>query len=87
MLDPQEIKVGDIVYQMKRGWSGVPMEVVELIQITSPSGTVTQALCKGAQEWGVAGLYSAKYGTHVKHYTLDYLTHTPNSAVGGNHVD
>ncbi len=83
-MPDRQIKIGDIVYQKKRGWSGVPMEVVELIQVTSRHGMVTQALCKGAQGWSVNGLYSSKYGIRVEHYSLEYLTHTPNSAIGGN---
>ncbi len=83
MSDKQEIKVGDIVYQKRRGWSGVPMEVLELETVIAPFGLVPQALCKGVRGWGVNGLYSWFYKTEVARFAVANLTHTPNSAMGG----
>ena len=65
-----EIKVGDIVYQKKKGWSGVPMRVVALAG--------ESAFCKGAKGWGVNGLFSIKYRARVNHYHISQLTHKPN---------
>ena len=67
------IKVGNIVYHKKLGWSGVPMEVLERDSNT--------ALCKGAKGWNVNGLYSTKYGVYVKRFAINNLTHEPNSMV------
>lgn len=74
-MPDQQIKVGDIVYQTKRGWSGVSMEVVALFKIT--------AVCKGAKGYGLNGLYSQKYQAYVNHYPIANLTHEPDSALGG----
>jgi len=79
------IKVGDIVYQKKRGWSGVPMRVLELNVVDTPHGQVAQALCRGARGWGaVDGLHSEKYGVRVARYAVTNLTHVANSALGGS---
>ncbi len=66
-----EIKVGDIVYQKKKGWSGVPMKVVALTRET--------AYCKGAKGWGLNGLFSIKYRARVNRYHISQLTHEPDS--------
>ncbi len=71
-MPDQQIKVGDIVYQRKLGWSGVPMEVVELTSLT--------AVCKGAYGWGLNGLLSSKHRARINEYLLTILTHVPNSA-------
>ena len=67
------IKIGDVVYQKKRGWSGVPMRVVAI------NGTTI--FCKGAKGWGLNGLYSIKYQARVNHYQTANLAHEPNSAL------
>ena len=67
----EKIKVNDVVYQKKRGWSGVPMRVLELDD--------TVALCKGALGWTVAGLFSGKHKAYVERYAIKNLTHAPDS--------
>ncbi len=71
----EEIKVGDIVYQKKIGWSGLPMEVLSFGKLT--------ALCKGAQGWTLNGLWSLEHAARVKRLARRNLTHTRNSAMGG----
>lgn len=80
------IEVGDIVYQKKRGWSGVPMQVLELNEIPGKHGMFTQALCKGAQGWDVDGLYSEKYRVRVERFAVANLTTVANLALGGRDV-
>ncbi len=85
-MPDQQIKVGDIVYQRKSGWSGVPMKVLELMTVDTPNGSVAQALCRGARGWGVAGLFSLEHKAYVERFALNNLTHTSN-CYGGEHVD
>ncbi len=82
-MPDQQFKVGDIVYQKRIGHSGVPMEVLELVVVDTPNGPVPQAVCKGTRRWGVNGLYSREHKAEVARFAIAYLTHTPNSAVGG----
>ena len=72
------IEVGDIVYEKKSGWSGVPMEVLELNIVDTPHGFISQALCIGAKGWGLNGLYSEKYDARVKRLAVANLTHRLN---------
>jgi hypothetical protein len=74
------LKTGDIVYQKKRGWSGVPMRILELNQVNTPNGEITQALCRGAKGFGVSGLYSERYRAYVRRFAISNLTKEPNSA-------
>lgn len=76
-----DFKVGDIVYQKKRGWSGVPMEILSFNDVSTPSGVITQALCRGANGWAVDGLYSVEHGAYVRRFAVKNLTRIPNSAV------
>ena len=75
------IEVGDSVYRNRLGWSGLPMEVLELKTVKTPYGDVSQALCKGAKGWGLNGLLSEKHGVRVSSFAVSNLTHSPNSAL------
>jgi hypothetical protein len=78
----KEIEVGDVVYHMRKGHSGVPMRVLELTTVETPRGTVEQAICRGAQGWSLNGLISKKHRARVDRYALARLTHTPDSMLG-----
>ena len=67
----EKIEVDDTVYRKKRGWSGLPMKVLEVDDKV--------ALCKGTSGWTVNGLFSEKYKTYVQRHALTKLTHVPNS--------
>lgn len=69
------IVIGNIVYHKRKGWSGVPMRVLELNEVMSPTGPVTQAVCTN-----INGLYSDRHKVRVKTYAVDNLTIVPDSA-------
>lgn len=71
------IKIGDTVYQKKRGWSGVPMEVLEFREVDTPNGKVAQALCTD-----INGLIRSKNDLRrVSWFAVANLTIIPNSAL------
>lgn len=76
-----KIQVGDKVYQKKRGWSGLPMLVLEINKVNTPNGEIEQALCRGTDGWSVTGLYNNKHKCYVERYAVKNLTHEYNSAV------
>ena len=78
------IETGDVVYQRKKGWSGVCMQVLEIVEVSGELGIVAQALCKGVRGWDVNGLYSTKYGVRVAVFAVANLTKVPDSATGDN---
>lgn len=71
----ESIRLGDIVYQKKSGWSGYPMKVLELKEVSGKHGVVAQAVCTNSN-----GLFSEKHGTRVETYAVANLTLVPDSA-------
>ena len=71
--DGVEIKVGDTVYENRRGWSSVPVVVLEHRTAKNANGTlIDQAVCKV----GVyAGVYSNKHDCYVCAFYVGNLTH------------
>ena len=69
------IKVGDIVYRKKSGWSGVPMEVVQVRDLEWNGKVIPQACCKGAMGWIAVGTRPGD----TEWFAVASLTHEANS--------
>jgi hypothetical protein len=74
--DGQTIEIGDTVYENRRGWSGVPMRVLEFRRVRAANGGMLNwAVCKVGQ---FAGSFSNKHNCYVCSFNVDDLTHEPN---------
>lgn len=78
--DGSFIRTGSIVYEKKKGWSGVPLKVVGIEQgVKDEHGAMrVYVVCTGAEGWSVNGLYSEKYGERVKRLSTGFLTSEEN---------
>lgn len=84
MIDGEPIHVGETVYEKRRGWSGVPLEIVDFEDRT----TYAVAIVKGANGWNVKGSISKKYGdARIRRISLRKLTREYNSMVSWSERD
>ncbi len=64
----KEIEIGDIVYNNRRGESGIALRVAKLRNLQWHGKTIPQAYCRGAEGWGFKPEW----------YAVSNLAHTPN---------
>jgi len=79
-VDEVTFIVGDIVYEMRAGWSGVPLEILEVQ--TNPGAIMPHHfIVKGARGWNVNGLLNEKHGAYTKRLHKSQITYEADSAV------
>lgn len=72
-MNTNEPKVGDVVYVNIRGESGVPVKLLDIVEVNGPNGVVRQGVYTD-----INGLLSEKYGCRVSRTTMKRITYTPN---------
>lgn len=64
----EKIRVHDVVYNNRKGESGVPMKVLKMRELRWHDRVIPQAYCEGTNGWGFAPEW----------FAIQNLTHTPN---------